>query len=211
MSATHSHEDHRLHLTEVLKWMVADGLALKADAQTLRDAHRLRGGRPTHPLIVVAEQKWMCAKAPQQSLTLEYLTEWLAGKVGLPYQHIDPLKIDFTGVADVVSSAYAARFSILPIGIDLREVVIATSEPFFTEWVPELERILKRQVKRVLVNPADVNRYLVEFFNLARSVKKAAQQGGRAVGLSSFEQLVELGRTNQHLDANDQHIVHIVD
>ena len=30
-------------------------------------------------------------------------------------------------------------------------------------------------------------------------------------GLSSFEQLVELGKGNRQFDANDQHIVHIVD
>lgn len=206
-----THEDHRLQLAEVLKWLVADGMVSKEDAQSLRNAFRMHGSNQSHPLIKVAEQKWVSALDSKQTLTLEYLTEWLAKKVDMPYQHIDPLKIDFTGVSDVVSGAYAARFSILPIGIALREVTIATSEPFLREWVPELEQILKKKIHRVLVNPNDVSRYLVEFFNLARSVKKAAQAGGASMGLSSFEQLVELGRTNQQLDANDQHIVHIVD
>jgi general secretion pathway protein E len=62
-----------------------------------------------------------------------------------------------------------------------------------------------------VANPVDVARYLVEFYNLARSVKKAAQIGGQTGNLSSFEQLVELGRTNRQFDANDQHIVNIVD
>jgi general secretion pathway protein E len=56
-----------------------------------------------------------------------------------------------------------------------------------------------------------VARYLVEFYNLARSVKKAAQSGLQSGNLASFEQLVELGRSNQQFDANDQHIVNIVD
>ena len=202
--------EHRLNLPEVLTWLVADGMVSQPDAEALRAERQLKGGN-THPLILVAEQKWRALAAPHKPLNLENLTEWLAGRVGLPYQHIDPLKIDFTGVADVVSSAYAGRFAILPIGIDLREVVIATSEPFLREWEKELEHILKKKVRRVLANPADVSRYLVEFFNLAKSVKKAAQKGGQSSGLSSFEQLVELGRTNRQLDANDQHIVHIVD
>jgi general secretion pathway protein E len=210
MNTRQTYEEHRLHLTEVLKWLVADGMVGKEDAQVLRDNQRMRSSQ-THPLIVVAEQKWVSLKAQKQALTLEFLTEWLAGRVGMPYQHIDPLKIDFTGIADVVSSAYAARFSILPISVDLREVVIATSEPFLREWAPELERILRKKIHRVLVNPTDISRYLVEFFNLARSVKKASQAGVTPSGLASFEQLVELGRTNQQLDANDQHIVHIVD
>ena len=201
--------EHRLTLTEVLDWLLADGLVRPAEVETLRQAQRLRDGKQ-HPLVTVAEQKWRAATDPGRVLTLEALTEWLAGRLGLPYQHIDPLKIDFTGVADVVSSAYAARFALLPIGIDLREVVIATSEPFLREWEKELEQVLKKKIRRVLANPLDVNRYLVEFFNLAKSVKKAAQSGGQS-GLSSFEQLVELGRSNRQLDANDQHIVHIVD
>ncbi len=209
MNSLPTHE-HRLNLPEVLEWLVADGMVARSDADALKVERQLKGGN-THPLILVAEQKWRSLVPPGKLLNLETLTEWLAAKVGLPYQHIDPLKIDFTGVADVVSSAYASRFAILPIGIDLREVVIATSEPFLREWEKELEQILKKKIRRVLANPADVSRYLVEFFNLAKSVKKAAQAGGQGGNLSSFEQLVELGRTNRQLDANDQHIVHIVD
>ncbi|MGL5630730.1 MAG: GspE/PulE family protein [Azovibrio sp.] len=209
MNSLPTHE-HRLNLPEVLEWLVADGIVLQDSASALKAERHLRGGN-VHPLIAVAEQKWRSLQSHQKPLTLEVLTEWLADRVGLPYQHIDPLKIDFTGVADVVSSAYAARFSILPIGINTQEVVIATSEPFLREWEAELGQILKKRINRVLASPADVSRYLVEFFNLAKSVKKASQSGGAGSGLSSFEQLVELGRTNRQLDANDQHIVHIVD
>jgi general secretion pathway protein E len=46
----------------------------------------------------------------------------------------------------------------------------------------------------------------------ARSRRRPSSRGGNtALGLSSFEQLVELGRTNRQFDANDQHIVNIVD
>jgi general secretion pathway protein E len=34
-----------------------------------------------------------------------------------------------------MSSAYAARFGILPVQVTTREVVIATAEPFVREWV----------------------------------------------------------------------------
>ena len=44
----------------------------------------------------------------------------------------------------------------------------------------------------------------------ARS-RKRRNWATRAPGLSSFEQLVELGRSNRQFDANDQHIVNIVD
>ncbi|MCL2344520.1 MAG: GspE/PulE family protein [Desulfobulbus sp.] len=202
--------EHRLTLAEVLKMMVHDGLVAVEMADALKHEQRLHGGK-THPLIVIAEQKWRSLKPPALLLGLEALTEWLAGRCGLDYLHIDPLKIDFTGVAEVMSSAYAARFGILPVKVTAREVVIATAEPFVREWVEELRPILRKDIRRVLANPEDIGRYLVEFFNLAKSVKKAATRGETTAGLSSFEQLVELGKGNRQFDANDQHIVHIVD
>jgi general secretion pathway protein E len=202
--------EHKLDLDEVLSWLEADGMVTSRDVEELRHA---RGGRTSarHPLIVIAERKWRRALPPHGVLHLEALTEWLAEHVGLPYQHIDPLKVDFSSVSDVVSSTYAARFSILPVGMDAREITFATAEPFLREWEKEIEHALQRKVRRVVANPVDVSRYLVEFFNLAKSVKRAVQSGVQGSGLSSFEQLVELGRANQQLDANDQHIVRIVD
>lgn len=202
--------EHRLALSEVLDWLVADGLVERELADALKAERRLHGGK-THPLIVIADQKWRSAKLPVRLLGLEMLTEWLAGRTGLDYLHIDPLKIDFTGVAEVMSSAYAGRFGILPVQVTTREIVIATAEPFVREWVEELQHILRKEIRRVMANPEDIGRYLVEFFNLAKSVKKAAAKGEITSGLSSFEQLVELGKGNKQFDANDQHIVHIVD
>ncbi|MGE5387223.1 MAG: GspE/PulE family protein [Betaproteobacteria bacterium] len=203
--------EHRLTLVELLDMLVADGLVGKEEALALRAERRLHGGAGVHPLSIIADQKWRTPAPASKLLHLEALTEWLAGRVGLEYLHIDPLKIDFTGVADVMSSTYAARFGILPVQIDLREVVIATAEPFLREWEGELKHILRKDIRRVIANPADISRYLVEFFSLAKSVKKAANAGTGTSGLSSFEQLVELGRGNKQFDANDQHIVHIVD
>jgi len=208
-SAPTIHE-HRLTLAEILDLLVEDEMVSRTDAEALRAERRLQGGKH-HPLVVVADQKWRSAKPPAPLLGLENLTEWLSGRLGLEYYHIDPLKIDFTGVADVMSSAYATRFAILPVQVTTREVVVATAEPFLREWEKELKPILRKDIRRVLANPVDISRYQVEFFNLAKSVKKANQKGEGTSGLSSFEQLVELGKANRTYDANDQHIVNIVD
>jgi len=199
--------EHRLTLGELLDGMLADGMVDQADADALKAERRLHGGK-LHPLVVIADQKW---RHEGRLLNLDVLTEWFAGRCGLDYLHIDPLKIDFTGVAEVMSSAYAARFGILPVQVTTREVVIATAEPYVREWEAELKHILRKDIRRVMANPQDIARYLVEFFNLAKSVKKAVAKGDVTAGVSSFEQLVELGKGNRQYDANDQHIVHIVD
>ncbi len=191
--------------------MIDDGKVPREEAERFRRERRFYRGS-THPLTVIAEQRWKSPKPPYRLLDLETLTEWLAGWVGLPYYHIDPLKVNLAAVTDVMSSAYASRFRILPVEVRANEVVIATAEPFIRSWEAELEPILKKDIRLVVANPQDIERYQVEFYNLAKSVKGALARGDVArTGISNFEQLVELGRGKTTLDANDQHIVLIVD
>jgi len=191
--------------------LVADGMISQPAADALL-ADR-RGQRvDTHPLITIARRNFKSQLPPHKSLHLDTLTEWLAARTGLEYFHIDPLKIDFSAVTDVMSNDYAARFSILPVQVTANEVVIATTEPFLRDWEDALKQTQRRAIRRVIANPEDIGRYLVEFYSLARSVKNALKTDHQGkTGQTSFEQLVELGKTKQQFDANDQHIVTIVD
>jgi general secretion pathway protein E len=209
-AAAEAAQDHRLALSEVLQSLVAEGLVPKADADRLVADRRLHRA-DLHPLAAIADQKWRSLKPPQKLLSLEWLTEWLARETGMDYYHIDPLKINFSAVTEVMSSHYAARFKILPVEVNTREVVIATCEPYLKDWEKELKQILRLEIRRVVANPLDISRYQVEFYNLAKSVKGAAAKGDQRSGISNFEQLVELGKTKGQLDANDQHVVHVVD
>ncbi len=209
-NAAEAVQEHRLSLSEVTQALVADGVVPKSEADKLVADRRLHRA-DLHPLVVVADQKWRSGRPPHKLLSLEWLTQWLAEKTGMEYYHIDPLKINFAAVTDVMSNAYAARFRILPVEVSSKEAVVATCEPYIKEWEKELKPILKLDVRRVMANPLDIARYQVEFYNLAKSVKGAAKQGEQRSGIGNFEQLVELGKTKGQLDANDQHIVHVVD
>jgi general secretion pathway protein E len=184
--------------------LLADGLVAPADAQRVTGAAARVG---MHPLAAVAELGLRSPGPERRLLDLDRLTQWLAGVAGLEYRHIDPLKVDFTRVVDVMSSAYAAGHSILPIAVLAGEVVIATSEPFLDTWVREIEQVTRKVVRRVVSSPIDVERFTTEFYKLAQSVKGANKTGGTSL-VSNFEQLVELGGK---LEANDAHVIHIVD
>src|SRR5688572_24511836 len=204
-------QESRLTLLEILGWMLEDKMVDAEAADKLKKERRYYRGT-MHPLVIVADQKWKKPNGAGHSLwTLDALTEWLAKRVGMEYLHIDPLKIDFGAVTEVMSSAYATRFRVLPVAINTKEAVVATAEPGLREWEPEVARMIKREIKRVIANPLDIERYQVEFYNLAKSMKGAKATVGGASGLSNFEQLVELGKTDKQLDANDAHVVRIVD
>jgi len=204
------HVERRLNLSEILEWLVEDKLVGAEPAEELRKERRYYKGT-LHPLVIIADQKWKQPSAPTKLLSLEVLTEWLARRSGLDYLHVDPLKIDFSAVTEVMSSAYATRFRILPVAVSTKEATVATAEPWVREWEKELSRIIKRDIRRVIANPLDIERYQVEFYNLAKSIKGAGNKASGASGLSNFEQLVELGKENKQLDANDAHVVRVVD
>ena len=203
-------EGRRLTLEGVLADLVADRLVSKEDADRLIADRRVNRGEH-HPLVTVSEQKLKDPRNPRKILHLEMLSEWLAGKVGLPYLHVDPFKIDFAAVTKLMSTAYAQRYRILPVGVTAREATIATCEPFVRDWEEQLKQILRLEIKRVIANPLDIQNYIVEFFNLAKSVKGANEKDKGAYSqIANFEQLVQLGRSGK-LDANDQHVIHICD
>jgi general secretion pathway protein E len=202
--------DTPLSLELVLRELEKDGLVSREMLDALRSTAKFRNYE--HPLILVAEQKWRSAKPPMRVLTLEGLTEWLAVRLDVPYMHIDPLKVDFSAVSSVMSSSYAQRYRILPVAVTQDTVTIATSEPFVRSWVPEMNNLLRRKVEIVFANPLDVKRYVAEFFSLAQSVRRAQEKvADDKNAVSSFEQLVQLGATGGTPDANDRHIVRIVD
>jgi general secretion pathway protein E len=71
---------------------------------------------------------------------------------------------------------------------------------------------LAPRIELVLANPLDIAQYISQFFSLAKSIRDANKSSGQDLALrNNFEQLVELGKSNKQFDANDQHIVNIVD
>jgi general secretion pathway protein E len=198
----------RLDWRELLQWLEADGLIDAAAGRYGWERCAHASGK-LHALqrVALAGLKRL---SDGRTLDLDVLTEWLAQRANLPYLRVDPLKVEISKIGDLMSTSYAERHRILPVAASTEAVTIATCEPFDRGWVPEMERMLRRPIELQVASPADITRYTVEFFNLARSVKHA-QKNGSTGGVNQFEQLVELGRSGKALDANDAGVVQVVD
>jgi general secretion pathway protein E len=199
----------------IFSWLLADNIVDKngvkahfAQAQgILKNATGFM-----HPLVAVAQCKLVSCQPLHRMMTLDLLTEWLATKVNLPFARIDPLRIDFTKVADVMSASYAAKFHILPLELTSDTLVVATSDPYQVDWESEIAKISRRKIALVIANPLDIAQYTSQFFTLAKSIRDASKSNTQDMALrNNFEQLVEMGKANKQFDANDQHIVNIVD
>ncbi len=186
--------DQRLELHQLLPALVEGRLITPEVAQRLS---ALPASNSQHPLESIA------AQGPN----LETLTEWLAQHAGQPYLRIDPLKIDVAAVVPLMSHAFAQRHAILAVAVDAQTVTVASAQPHITSWEAGLAQVLKRSIKRVVANPQDIARCIGEFYRLAKSVSGADQK----VAAPGHVELLNLGASEQEPDANDAHIVNIVD
>ena len=203
-----AHPAGRLDWRRLLKWLRDDGIISPSDHVTIEKRFAAADSKQ-HPLVRLGSAGLSHARTGK-ALDTELLTEWLAPHCALPYQRIDPLKVDVGRVSEVMSINYAERRRALPLQVAAHEVVIATSEPFDVAWVPEIEAHTRKAIRLVVANPVEIAKFTTEFYTLSKSVRNAVKTGEMAAS-ASFEQLVELGRSNKQLDANDQGVVQVVD
>lgn len=205
-------QNRHLEVHDILTWLEEDGMVDADNAHMLRTLAAGDEYKKKNPLEVIAERNWVNNKT-RKLMTLDFLTQWLADRVDMPFVRIDPLKVEVAEVTEVMSYAYAARFNVLPIKVDATSITVATAQPYERDWEIELTRIHNKEFKLVISNPDDIRRLLLEFYTIARSVQGARTSAdGNVSGgnIQNLEQLMELGRSGK-LDANDQHVVNIVD
>jgi general secretion pathway protein E len=202
--------DRELELGWLLNELVKDGRIPKDEADRVLKLPRSREQRILHPVTYLVSQNISDLAMPGKNLTGESVMTWLADRTRQPYFHIDPLKINVTAVTDVMSFEFARRHKILAVDATPEKITIATAEPFVGRWEFDLEHVARRPIRRVLVDPEALQRYSIEFYTLARSVRGANAGDARITHVTNFEQLLDLGSMKDP-DANDQHIVNIVD
>jgi len=196
----------------ILEQLVSEEIVEQDKASMVTSLVSAQDRKNLHPLEIIAGRQWTHKSHPEQILTLDMLTDWLAEQSEKPRYHFDPLKMDVGSCTSVMSYAYASRFKILAVEVVEDEVVIAVTDPYDLEWMDELERIVNKKITTVLANSAELKSYLVEFYSVSRAMEGAGNKGlGELPGnIQNLEQLIQLGKSGK-VDAEDQHIVSIVD
>ncbi len=160
-----------------------------------------------HPVNYIGEQQAINQKTGKP-LDVEALTAWVAEQAGQEYFNLDPLKVRATEVTQVMSFAFAQKHKILAVEVLPNEIKVASCQPFLSAWVENLEHVTNKVIRRVFANPADIERYTTEFYTLAKSITDASADD--VTNHSNLEAFLELGEL-KNPEANDQHIVTIVD
>ena len=200
-----------LDLPLVLEELVEEGVMTQRQAEDILIAPRSKKELNMHPFEIVASREYDLVDEPGKKLDLDFLTDRLARQSGQKRFYVDPLKINVNAVTEVMSYAFAQRHNILAVSVTDDEVVIASAQPYMRNWEGMLTQTLRgRLITRVIGNPADISRYQLEFYTVARSVSKAGDDGLEVSGVVNLEQMLELGQMKSP-EANDAHIINIVD
>lgn len=208
----HKHQSSKQYSFLIdLHWCLNELLSMQIisekDKILVQTSHRNKDNLSWHPLQWIAHFKLKHIHT-QDVLTLDYLTAWLATRSNVELFTIDPLSSDVASLTQLMSEEFAIRNNILAVGIEGNDVLIGTDQPFFSEWIGNLEQSIRpRQVKPVLLNPEQLKRYLIEYYRVSRAVSFSEKNKSNDI---RNETVLEIGDI-QNPDANDQHIVKLVD
>lgn len=207
-------KQHQFSFQIDVRWcldaLLKEGRINQREVNLIATTPRRKDQLQWHPLQFIASFDLTDATT-QQKLNTQTLSQWLADKADIPFFRIDPLKVNVPEVTAVMSFEYAERHRILAVAIDSESITIGSDQPFYDDWLENLSHSVRpRQIKRVMLNPEQLNRYLVEFYQVTRAIAGAKGTGGSEATAKGVEALLQLGDM-QNPDANDQHIVRIVD
>ncbi|OBY76230.1 GspE/PulE family protein [Acinetobacter gyllenbergii] len=200
-----------IDVTWCLEQLLKDGRITERDKLLIQTTHRQKDQLKWHPLQWIANFNLKDQLNQGSTLAMNRLCQWLAEKADIPLFVIDPLKADVAALTSVMSQEFAVRNHILAVEVHADRILIGTDQPFTTEWLNNLERSLApKKIEKVLLNPEQLQRYLIEYYQVSRAVSSSQNASIYDRENKGVEALLQLGDT-QNPDANDQHIVKLVD
>ncbi|MCB1671420.1 MAG: GspE/PulE family protein [Gammaproteobacteria bacterium] len=210
--ATSADQNRRgqVQLEPFLQGLLKTGRINQDDFEFASKSYRAAANRDLHVLQYLAGLNLVDRLAPDKNLDLETLTMVLSQQSGQSYYRIDPLKIDVARITEVMSYAFTQRHRILAVEVTPAEITIASAEPYIDSWEIDLAHTTQRKINRVVSSPADIRKFSTEFYSLANSIHRASEGAVERKGVGNLEQMLELGNIKEP-EANDQHIVNVVD
>jgi len=199
-----------LDLKNFLDSLLASHRITQADYDNAVASRHAADHRGKHILQYLADLEIADQGKADRKLDIETLTQELSRQSGQDYFRIDPLKIDAAQVTKVMDYKFSQRHQILAVAETADEVVVTSAEPYIDVWESVLEHTSGKRLKRVVSNPSDIKRLASEFYSVSRSIQGATRGSSQLKGIGNLEQMLELGKLKDP-EANDQHIVNVVD
>jgi general secretion pathway protein E len=193
---------------------------IKADVQKVKLTKMRETGRRSHKMSkppdeisvveLLASFHFEIPGGQGQVLTEERIMEALAQSIGLPYQKLDPLKLDPAIVTSLIPRPFALKHAVLPISLQDETLTIATADPFNQEVMDQLKQSTRYRIKPVVSTRTEIQKIITEFHGFRSSVTAAEKELEPLMDLGNLEQFVKL-KSITELEATDKHVVKAVE
>ena len=183
---------------------------LEREARKRSASFGLKISNPVTFVDVIARLQPPRADGRPGGLEEDAIFKALAHEWDLPYQKIDPLKLDLNIVTTTIPRNFAMKHLVLPIKVENGVLTVATPNPFNMEVLDDVARVTNMRVTTAVSSKTDIIKLIDEFFGFKRSIAAAEDLfSTSAIDIGNLEQYVRL-KTGDDLPSNDQHIVNAV-
>ncbi|MBM4146217.1 MAG: type II/IV secretion system protein [Nitrospira sp.] len=159
---------------------------------------------------IIESLKITSPKSSGKIITAEIIMMTVAEHLMLPFLKIDPLKLDYEIVTQIISRPYAIKHQIVPIALSDNTLTVATADPFDTEAVDWIERVTGYKIEVAVTTKSDIMKIITEFYGFKSAITSAGKDIDTQTDLGNLEQYVKL-KSITELEATDQHIVNAVE
>ena len=147
---------------------------------------------------------------PGEKLDEDRVAEVLSRHTKVPYQKLDPLKLDARLITGTLSRPFARKHVVLPVSREAGTLTVAVADPFDLEVQEAIARLCGATVRPVLSAKSDILKIIAEVYGFRSSVAAAEQNFKVSIDLNNLEQLVRLKAVDE-LGADDKHVVNAVE
>jgi len=171
-------------------------------------AGRLANANTVHAIDVVLD--FDLFQTEDRALNEVDLARYFANKKGVPFRHLDPLKVNLEVLTKYITRPFARKHLVIPLDDTDGVLECALVNPFDAELLFSLKRNTNMEIKPVVAPKNEILRILTEFYGFRTSVKNAEKILEPIVNLGNLEQLVRL-KSERELEASDSHVVKAVE
>ncbi len=165
--------------------------------------------RPTI-VDVIADYGLTRGDDKKEKLTEDDIYETLSKQLGFEYKKIDPLKLDLKLVTSTVHKSFAMKNLVLPLEVVDGCLYVAMPEPYNTEVIDDLKRVVQMRIKPLMSSKSDVIKNIKEIYGFQSSIAAAEHQfSGHAVDLGNLEQYGQFTSMDE-LPSTGHHIINAV-
>jgi general secretion pathway protein E len=208
-------EARGLCLDDVLDACEARGLVVAKQARALWGRRTSAAGRGRAPGVVDPVECLLSLSLappgrPGSPLEVDEVLEALAGHLGVPRVHVDPVRLDADAIVRALPRAFAQKHAVLVLDPAADPVPVVVADPLDVTALDGVRQRLGRSLSVCLAARAEILQLIRDIYGFKNSVTAAERDLDQLPDLQNLEQFFRM-RSESEVEAADGHIVRAVD